>query len=196
MPSHITNPGDAEKKRYSCHRVDCVTLDSAHHRLAPKCYRASPCHPQGYAKFSVLHSTRFIPHGRDRATCQQWLFSKLHTHKRQRETEVPLIIIIIGEQFDCDKTLQKQNRDTVGEFLVFPTVDNPDETTRSQCFPLALRVLLYSEQLNSYLGCYRYPLLPKSTLKHARYVHYVHRNHFHIYLQNHIFKCKKMSIKN
>ena len=147
MPSHITNPGDAEKKRYSCHRVDCVTLDSAHHRLAPKCYRASPCHPQGYAKFSVLHSTRFIPHGRDRATCQQWLISKLHTHKRQRETEVPLIIIIIGEQFDCDKTLQK------------------------------LSVLLYSEQLNSYLGCYSYPLLPKSTLKHARYVHYVHRNH-------------------
>lgn len=49
MPSHITNPGDAEEKRYSCHRVDCVTLDSAHHRLAPKRHSAAPGHPQGYA---------------------------------------------------------------------------------------------------------------------------------------------------
>lgn len=49
MPSHITNPGDAEEKRYSCHRVDRVTLDSAHHCLAPKRYSSTPRHPQGYA---------------------------------------------------------------------------------------------------------------------------------------------------
>lgn len=49
MPSQITNPGDAEEKRYSCHRVDRVTLDSAHHRLAPKRYNSTPRHPQGYA---------------------------------------------------------------------------------------------------------------------------------------------------
>lgn len=53
MPSQITNPGDAEEKRYSCHRVDRVTLDSAHHCLAPKRHSAAPRHPQGYA----LHRT-------------------------------------------------------------------------------------------------------------------------------------------
>lgn len=54
MPSQKTNPGDAEEKRYSCHRVDCVTLDSAHHCLAPKRYRSTPRHPQGYAAHSIL----------------------------------------------------------------------------------------------------------------------------------------------
>lgn len=49
MPSELTNPGDAEEKRYSGHRVDCVTLDSAHHSLAPKCNSSAPGHPQGYA---------------------------------------------------------------------------------------------------------------------------------------------------
>ncbi|TNN74995.1 Galactosylgalactosylxylosylprotein 3-beta-glucuronosyltransferase 1 [Liparis tanakae] len=49
MPSQITNPGDAEEKRYSCHRVDRVTLDAAHHCLAPKRYSTAPRHPQGYA---------------------------------------------------------------------------------------------------------------------------------------------------
>ncbi|KAI3354459.1 hypothetical protein L3Q82_018971 [Scortum barcoo] len=47
MPSQITNPGDAEEKRYSCHRVDRVTVDSAHHCLAPKRYSSTPRHPQG-----------------------------------------------------------------------------------------------------------------------------------------------------
>lgn len=49
MPSELTNPGDAEEKRYSGHRVDRVTLDSAHHSLAPKCNRSAPGNPQGYA---------------------------------------------------------------------------------------------------------------------------------------------------
>lgn len=49
MPSELTNPGDAEEKRYSGHRVDRVTLDSAHHSLAPKCNSSAPGHPQGYA---------------------------------------------------------------------------------------------------------------------------------------------------
>lgn len=48
MTRHKTNPGDAEEKRHSCHRVDSVTVDSAHHRLAPKCNRSSAHHPQGY----------------------------------------------------------------------------------------------------------------------------------------------------
>lgn len=62
MPSQITNPGDAEEKRYSCHRVDRVTLDSAHHRLAPKRHSAAPRHPQGYATHrTVLHSTISTP---------------------------------------------------------------------------------------------------------------------------------------
>jgi len=47
MPSQLTNPGDAEEKRYSCHRVDRVTLDAAHHCLAPKRYSTAPRHPQG-----------------------------------------------------------------------------------------------------------------------------------------------------
>lgn len=49
MPSEITNPGDAEEKRYSGHRVDRITLDSAHHSLAPKCNSSASGHPQGYA---------------------------------------------------------------------------------------------------------------------------------------------------
>lgn len=49
MPSELTNPGDAEEKRYSGHRVDRVTLDSAHHSLAPKCNSSAPGNPQGYA---------------------------------------------------------------------------------------------------------------------------------------------------
>lgn len=51
MTRHKTNPGDAEEKRHSCHRVDSVTVDSAHHRLAPKRNRSAPRHPQGY----ILH---------------------------------------------------------------------------------------------------------------------------------------------
>lgn len=49
MPSETTNPGDAEEKRYSGHRVDRVTLDAAHHSLAPKCNSSTAGHPQGYA---------------------------------------------------------------------------------------------------------------------------------------------------
>lgn len=53
MPSQITNPGDAEEKRYTCHRVDRVTLDFAHHCLAPKHYSSTPRYPQGY----VVHNS-------------------------------------------------------------------------------------------------------------------------------------------
>lgn len=48
MTRHRTNPGDAEEKRYSCHRVNCVTMDPPHHCVAPKCNCPLACHPKGY----------------------------------------------------------------------------------------------------------------------------------------------------
>lgn len=50
IQSQTTNYWDAEEKRYSCHRVDRVTLDSTHHCLAPKRYSSTPRYPKGYAK--------------------------------------------------------------------------------------------------------------------------------------------------
>lgn len=60
MPSQITNPGDAEEKRHSCHRVDCVTLDSAHHCLAPKHHSSTPRHPQGYVHDTPVSNTKWL----------------------------------------------------------------------------------------------------------------------------------------
>lgn len=48
MTRHRTNPGDAEEKRYSCHRINCVTMDPPHHCVAPKCNCPLACHPKGY----------------------------------------------------------------------------------------------------------------------------------------------------
>lgn len=54
MTRHRTNPGDAEEKRYSCHRVNCVTMDPPHHCVAPKCNCSPACHPKGYQ--TLLHT--------------------------------------------------------------------------------------------------------------------------------------------
>lgn len=44
MTRHRINPGDAEEKRHSCHRVNRVTLDSAHHCVAPERHRPPACY--------------------------------------------------------------------------------------------------------------------------------------------------------